>query len=85
MQSRRGEEWRHATQIVGRRAGLWGKPKVAPWTLIAALFLASAALLALSPSDSVGTYLGAALWLIAAFMAIRGWIRLDRVRRGKPT
>jgi hypothetical protein len=52
MHGKRDEEWRSATRIALRFFGLSAKPNVAPWKLVAALIVAGAAVLAVSPRHS---------------------------------
>jgi len=64
-----------------RLFGLSGKPGGRSLGLAAILIVIGAALLAAFPHQSAATTAGAALWLMGAAIAIRGWLRIMRARK----
>jgi protein-S-isoprenylcysteine O-methyltransferase Ste14 len=61
--------------------GLEDKPGSASLGLAAVLIVVGAVLLAAFPRQDVATAVGAVLWLIGAAIAVRGWVRIMRLRR----
>jgi hypothetical protein len=83
MRERRTDEWRIASKRWLRFFGLSGQPGAASMGLAAVLIVAGAAVLAVAPRHGIAVAIGAALWLVGAVIAIRGWLRIMRDQRTK--
>jgi hypothetical protein len=77
----KAHEWRSAMQRGLRIFGLEDKPGAAPLGLAAVLIVLGAVLLAAFPRQDVATAAGAVVWLTGAAIAVRGWVRIIRLRR----
>jgi membrane-bound ClpP family serine protease len=83
MGNRADGESEGAMQIALRFFGLSGKPTVGPMKLAAVLIVVGAACMA-PGRHTIAFPIGGVLWLLGAVIAIRGWIRLQRLGRTKP-
>jgi hypothetical protein len=79
MEDRKDGEWRTALNATLRWLGLSGNPRVGPMRLAVVLVVLGAALLALPRGNPLG-YVGGAMWIAGALIAVRGWLRLMRSR-----
>jgi hypothetical protein len=77
------EELRTARESALRFFGLSHASHAAQWKLVAALIVIGALVMAASPRHSFPAYIGGAVWLLGAALAILGCVRLVRVRRFK--
>ncbi len=74
-------EWRSAVERGVRMLGLSGKPGGGSLGAAAILIVAGAALLAAFPRQGTATVVGGVVWLTGAALAIRGWVRIMRLRK----
>ncbi len=79
MEDGQDREWRTALNRTLRWFGLSGNPRVGPMRLAVVLVVVGAALLAVPRGNPLG-YVGAAMWIAGALIAVIGWFRLMRSR-----
>jgi hypothetical protein len=72
--------WRSAMHRGLGIFGLSDKPGGASFAVAAILIVIGAALLAALPAQGIATNAGGLLWLAGAVIALRGWVRLMRLR-----